>query len=102
MAKHKKTRHQKILADLHRQHQISAPLTTPQSNENYAPTSTYTFSAAQKEETIVQPKSSTALVSYKYVVDDLRKTFLLSATIVALQLILFFSLTHHVLNLPKF
>jgi hypothetical protein len=84
MSKHKKTRKEKVIADY--RHKLYAFVSKNLSPEKIIiPTATITENNY----------SSTA-----YVVKDVLKTGILTLTIVALQIILFFLLTRHIINLP--
>jgi hypothetical protein len=82
-AKHKKTRKQKITADFN--HQVYSLV-----NKN-VPLNISSPSA-------VINKNS---YSYTYVLTDITKTGLLTAFIIAVQLVLFFLLKNHIITLPK-
>jgi hypothetical protein len=80
--KHKKTRKQKIIADY--RHQV--------------------YILKNSETTLVKSTSATAVVENSYinthVAKDVLKTAMLTCSIVALQLILYFLLQKHVITLP--
>lgn len=90
MAKHKKTRQQKIVAELRRKLQIQ--------NQTYA------FSPSQTPE---QPKKKHAYVlrttpnvtAYPYIKHDLLKTFILTGTVIIFELILFFLTKYNILRI---
>jgi hypothetical protein len=102
MAKKKKTRQQKIIADLRRQllkedlssqksqkvkfntPQVNIPQEIPQKKE-------FPIETAVKKENGA---------SYNYLIHDLRKTAMLTASVIALQIILFLVLTNKILVLP--
>lgn len=84
MAKNRKTREQKKLADSRHisYHKTSSPTyqISPQSKLPQAPT---------------QPTNS-----YPYLVKDLSKTAIMTFSIVAVQIILFYMLTNRLINIP--
>jgi hypothetical protein len=84
MAKRKKTREQKILAEIHRQQQVAL-----QQQYSYSISST----AGPKEQEVKTPKISfsqtnTVRQHYEYLGHDFRKTVLVTVTIIVAQLIL--------------
>jgi hypothetical protein len=84
MSKHKKTRKEKVIADY--RHKLYTFV-----NKNLSP------------EKITAPTATIAGNNYPstgYVIKDVLKTGILTLTIVAAQIILFFLLTRHVINLP--
>lgn len=91
MAKHKKTREQKKIADLRRQIYAANP-----------PIATLELKTERTEEkpafSIPTAKSSSysTLVNTSYLIKDLRKTAILTAAIVAVQFILLFLLKNHI------
>jgi hypothetical protein len=102
MAKKKKTKEQKIIADLRRQllkDNLSSQKVqetkqdTPQANSAKEITFKKDFVSD------VAPKKNN-IVNYSYLMHDLRKTAVLTSSIVALQIVLFFLLTHKILILP--
>ena len=83
MSKHKKTLKEKIIADFNRQ--------------------VYSFENKNTPLNISAPKIvvNENSQSYTYVVDDVLKTIILTAAIIAGEVILFFLLKNHVIILPK-
>ncbi|MEK7517724.1 MAG: hypothetical protein AAB583_04190 [Patescibacteria group bacterium] len=75
-AGHKKTREQKIAADLRRQHFA------------YTETASHSISNAS------------AISTHSYIKHDILKTFLLTAFIIGFQIILFILLKNHIIVLP--
>ena len=104
MAKHKKTKQQKIIADLRRQLQYENQTTsskkpsTEQAISNQAKTISLPkeFSYKNPSENL-QNKTKTA---YPYLKHDLFKTGVLTSSIVFAQLFLFFLLKNHIIILP--
>jgi hypothetical protein len=97
MAKKKKTRQQKIIADLRRHSLESLSQKVPIIKAD-AP------QVAVKETTlkteIVKTENKDNNVSYSYLIHDLKKTAFLTTSIIALQIVLYFTLTHKILVLP--
>ena len=89
MRKHKKTRQEKIIADLHRKLQFQR-----------------TSSGALEQYSIVQPALKPIVSSYTvpsvhtytYLKSDLIKIFFLTCSILASQTILFFLLKHNIVS----
>ena len=83
MSKHKKTRKQKIIADYRHQvyslknKNISFDISTPKMVINKIPH------------------------SYTYVISDVLKTTILTLSIIAIQLMLFFALKKHIISIPN-
>ncbi|MDP2637733.1 MAG: hypothetical protein Q8P26_01580 [Candidatus Levybacteria bacterium] len=77
--KHKKTRKQKIIADIHR--------------------NVYTLEGNTVSINPVTSANNSA--SYSYVVRDISKTGLLSLSIIVTEIILFFLLKNHIITLPN-
>ena len=103
MAKKKKTRQQKIIADLRRQ------LYTSQTK--YAPLEIKTEKNTQSVSITLpkQPSLNTTIPkipapaftnTYPYLAKDLKKTAILTTAIFAAQLILFFTLVNHIIVIP--
>lgn len=94
MAKKRKTREQKKLADL--RHSFTHSLVEKPA----------TFEAKiqlQPKDIVssVQKSQPTKIVNaYPYLMKDLSKTATLTLSIIAVQIILFFLLTHHILKIP--
>jgi hypothetical protein len=81
MPKQRKTRQEKISTQIKRQ----------QSQFSYS------FSPVSKTVTFQTHEQKNA---YAYVSSDVRKTFIISASLICLQIILFFLLQHHVVKIP--
>jgi len=100
MAK-RKTRQQKIIADLKRQ--ISSSQTTSvtleKKSEKHEKLTTATFKLPIIPTLIENKKAISTLTNTEYLKKDLRKTGLLTASIVIAQLILLFILKNHVITL---
>ena len=82
--KHKKTRRQKILADLNRQ----------------------TYSLENKNISSLEDITPTINInnnvrSYSYVLHDVSKTLIITLSLIGLQILLFFLLKNHTIVLPK-
>lgn len=87
MAKKRKTREQKQIADLRHNfiHQ----------------TVVNTFEARSSSTQILEKKPVTvSYLSYPYLVKDLSKTFILTASIIGIQILLFISLKTHLIKIP--
>ena len=92
MAKKKKTRHQKMLADL--RHKISL-------SEISQPTPAYTIAApvTAVQKTVIKPSTAFANTN-PYLLQDIRKTGLLTLSLLAAQFLLFILLQYHVVKIP--
>ena len=101
MAKKKKTKQQKIIADVRRQlfkknlsnHKIeeknpTVEKITPQINTQ------------KKDLTTAPSQEKNDINNYAYLMHDLRKTATLTGSIITLQILLYLSLTHKILVLP--
>jgi len=105
MAKHKKTKQQKIIADLRRQLQYENQTTsskkpsTEQAISNQAKTISLPkeFSYKNPSENL---QNKIASNNYPYLKHDLFKTGVLTGSIIIAQLILFFILKNHLVVLP--
>jgi len=87
MAKKRKTREQKQIADL--RHNFTHQIVTN------------TFEARPVFSKISEKKPVTVTYSaYPYLAKDLTKTFLLTASIIGVQILLFISLKTHLLKIP--
>jgi len=89
MAKRRKTREQKKLADL--RHKI------------FHKTVNYTFDVSTpsiKNEAKSTPQSPASTISYSYLMQDLTKTVTLTAVIIGAQIFLFLLLKIHLINIP--
>ena len=80
MSRHKKTRQEKVTADLRRQHFV------------------YTFQNKNPE--ISSVKAVAIIPTYSYIRRDIIKTFTLTLSIVGFQIFLYFLLKNHILALP--
>lgn len=91
----KKTLAQKKLLDERKQ------LSQKQESMPTFPTQpTYSFSSGKPIKPTLSQQEQPAQSLEKYVAADLRKTLVLSVTVVLLELLLYFSLHHHILALP--
>lgn len=90
MTKAKKTRQQKIIADLHRKLQIQSEVSSP---------AAYTFHAKHIYNT---PTRENALYvsTLPYIKHDLFKTTIVTAAIISAQLLLYYLLKTHLIMLP--
>ncbi|MEK7450522.1 MAG: hypothetical protein AAB662_01120 [Patescibacteria group bacterium] len=86
MAKHRKTLKQKLAAETRHE-------TYSFKSQNIILSNTLVNKTA-----IIPPVNSSNL--YSFLISDLRKTFILTLSIVAFQIILFFLLKHHVFVFP--
>ena len=93
MAKRRKTREQKKLADL--RHNFTHPLV---SNAHSEPK--IKFETNKNPKIIPKEKSVISLNEYPYLFKDLSKTGVLTALILGVQVILFFLLKNHTLKIP--
>ncbi|MBI2074327.1 MAG: hypothetical protein HYT83_00645 [Candidatus Levybacteria bacterium] len=107
MSKRKKTRQQKIIADLRRKLQsTSHPSSTSQAIDNKSivqntlPNQEKQTNTNKFISTYITNKVVSAGV-YSYLPYDLQKTFFLTTSIVAVELLLFFLLRNHVIVLPN-
>lgn len=112
MAKRKKTRQQKIIADLRRKLQMEKRSVSSKLSpviERRSLTSLRTGSAIPRQAqdkslgfTTVYPEQSRRARNdnYSYLFHDLSKTGILTGGIIAAQLILFFLLKNHIIVLP--
>nr|MBI5455730.1 hypothetical protein [Candidatus Levybacteria bacterium] len=93
MAKVRKTREQKKLADL--RHNFTHSLA-----KNTYPKAKITLEV--KENPITSPKTQSviSLNEYPYLIKDLSKTGILTALILGFQIVLFFLLKNHTLKIP--
>ena len=98
MAKKRKTREQKRLADL--RHAFTHPLVN-QPTPFEAKIQLQPKAKIQSIQTIQNPPAIISLTSYPFLVKDLSRTAMLTLTILALQIILFFLLTHHIFTIPN-
>lgn len=93
-AKKRKTRKEKILADLHRKIKVveeSAPISAHIA-ANLSPKKVITV--------ITEPKKSNNLNKYPYLMGDVRKTAVVTSSIITFQIILFIVLKFQVIKLP--
>lgn len=97
MAKKKKTRQQKIVADLKRE---LVKKTLSSQNDQVVKLDTPKEILPKKEFLAKPVEKKDNATNYNYLIRDLRKTALLTTSIIALQIILFFILTNKILVLP--
>ncbi len=96
MSKRKKTRQQKIIADLHLKLQL----------QNQVTAETYAFTNQIVNKKILLPSQNLHILAmrnsfeYQYLTYDLLKTLSLTTGIVVIELILFGILKNHILILP--
>lgn len=97
MSKRKKTKEQKIISSLHRQLEIHSQQAAPSSRHIVSSPSTYSFKAkpSHAQKTVSLPVSD--LIHVKH---DLIKTTLLTSSIVAAQLVLYYLLKTHLITIP--
>ena len=93
MAKRRKTREQKKLADL--RHNFTHTLVNHTHSE-----AKIKLEEKKDVKPFTKPQTSVAINEYPYLIKDLSKTGLLTATILGLQLVLFFLLKNHVFTIP--
>ncbi len=93
MAKRRKTREQKKLADL--RHNFTHTLVNHTHSE-----AKIKLENKENIKPLTKPQTVIAINEYPYLVKDLSKTGLLMATILGLQLILFFLLKNHIFIIP--
>lgn len=93
MSKHKKTREQKIIADLRRKLSLQAGQaeTAKQSTTPFS----YSYSSS---ETITKP--SAIIYTHEFLYRDLFKTAFLTLSIVVFEMLLFLLLKNNILRLP--
>lgn len=103
MAKHKKTKEQKKIADLRRRLQFQTEKNTI---NNEARKSLYSIETTNqpKRESIYsfkhEIKNKASIINYDYVMEDLKRTGILTGSVIAAQLVLFYLLKTHILSLP--
>lgn len=97
----RKTKQQKIIADLRRKVQVNQPIhaseSSSKSNDIQKHTATFTFTAPQKTsfyQAGVAPKTSRMLTA------DLQKTGIVTSAIIIAEVILFFLLKQHMFAIP--
>ncbi len=103
MAKKKKTRQQKIIADLRRQLYTSQAKDVPLEikTENNTQSLSITLPKMPKINTTANRETSPAFTNtYPYLAKDLRKTAIVTTAILAAQLLLFFTLVNHIIVFP--
>jgi hypothetical protein len=96
MSKRKKTREQKIIADLHRKLQSQSVSGSASSRHVYSPSSAYTY----KTQTTGAIKPIAVMTDFSYIKHDLIKTTLVTCAIVLFQLALFHLLRSHIIMIP--
>ena len=94
MSKHKKTREEKIIADL--RHQLYSLKTHDFSHSSLPKSNT----VKQKIITAYSPAITIPKTSYLYLKHDVLKALILTLAIIAFQIILLFILKRHILVLP--
>lgn len=101
MSKRKKTRQQKVIADLRRQliQTTSNGSTTPSIKLNGNNPDTTTTKGLYSLNVSVPQQGNTIIVRAEYLKHDLLKTCMVTAAIVACELILFFGLKQHIFSL---
>ena len=97
MAKKKKTKQQKVVADLRRQ-----LLKRNLSNQSEPPVvkTVEIKKPLEKEPQIKVTEKKEEDLNYNYLAHDLKKTAILTSSVIALQIILYFALTNKILILP--
>jgi hypothetical protein len=102
MAKKKKTRQQKIIADLRRQINASQTKSAPVERkiEKHEQPVRAAITLNLPKVNLSENKQTTGtFVNMSYLLKDLQKTSILTASIIAFQLILLFVLKNHVITL---
>lgn len=95
MAKRKKTRQQKIASDFRRkQNEL-----LEESLSRVSPPASFMYQAKIQQQAVIKAKPPTTL-SYSYLRADLLKTSFLTLALILTQLLLFFLLKNHIINLP--
>ncbi len=92
MAKKRKTRQDKIIADLRHQLNLS---TLPEVQEKKTITETKISLAPVTERTY-----ASQTISYDFLISDLRKTAIITTSFIFLQTVLFFLLKNHIIAIP--
>lgn len=95
MGKKKKTREQKIIADLRNQLAQTAPSYTLSKTEEHRQEK-HVYNPLQSPQTTVKVSNGT----YAYLSHDLIKTGILTASLTGIQLVLFFLLKNHIVRIP--
>ena len=93
MAKKRKTREQKKLADL--RHTFTHSIVTHQ-----LPQANITLPRTVDLKIVKQTPTAVSTDVYAYVVKDLSKTAFLTAIILGIQIVLFFMLKNHIFTIP--
>lgn len=93
MSRHKKTRHQKIIADLRRKLNLKKAESFPLGVEKQSP-------ILPKQTPVISQGEISHLDTASYLIHDLSKTAILTAVIVFFQLVFFFLLKTNVVSLP--
>ena len=99
MAKKKKTRQQKIIADLRRQIYASKTDNAPFEEKTEKPKQPSLSFKLPAINTVEKKQSFAAITNTSYLAKDLQKTAILTASIITAQLILLFVLKNHILVL---
>lgn len=93
MAKKRKTRQQKIIADL--RHNFNHPLVNQSPSE-----AKIKLQEATINQSVQKAKKITPANEYPFLVKDITKTGVLTVSILAFQVALFFLLKNHTLTIP--
>lgn len=101
MSRHKKTRHQKIIADLRRKLNLKKTESLPLGVEKLAKKEAKAESPILPKQTpIISQGEISHLDTASYLMHDLSKTAILTTAIVFFQLVFFFLLKTNVVSLP--
>lgn len=109
MSKHKKTRQEKIIADLRRKIAYQNPtqktksLEKPQENKSISenkPITTHFLYQTKLSGTNIKSQKITNSNKYPYLKHDLLKTGFLTTSFLIIELLLFFVLKNHFVKLP--
>jgi hypothetical protein len=93
MAKKRKTREQKKLAD--QRHNFTHSLANHSHSE-----AKISLQNKENVKPLIKPHAVVSINEYPYLIKDLSKTGLLTAAIITSQLILFFLLKNHIFTIP--
>ena len=95
----RKTKQQKMIADLKRKIQSKESVSPSQTSASPVHgTTTFTFSAPKNTTSYTPRVQSHALYALPFA--DLKKTAIVTSTVLIAQVILFFLLRHHIITLP--
>jgi hypothetical protein len=98
MSKRKKTKKEKIIADLHRKLHSQTPISDTTASRHVAPQqSVYTYKARPTTVTKTPVVLTTNLPHVKH---DLLKTTMVTSAIIIAQLFLFYLLKSHIIMIP--